>query len=207
MPARAFNRPADIVTAHVCRDSGLLPTHYCTIDPRGNRSAAEVFARGMVPTHHCTVHQQFTYCTVTELLASAACHYYNVVTRVGLVRTTPLDPEMTQHVQDRHLEFSEGVLMGLTCHCGGGSFWGGDWENPIQWGGIPEWNEELGQWETPQPPQHGFPVIPPAAHEPDGNEPEQQPGGFGGAPVSTPTPQPDATPPPFVNSVPIPGLE
>jgi len=54
MPGRSFTRPDGVVTASICRISGLLPTTGCT---RRNMVYTEFFVRGTVPTGHCHVHR------------------------------------------------------------------------------------------------------------------------------------------------------
>ncbi len=51
-----FPRPTNVTTAIICRDSGLLPTDLCELDPRGNRCYSEYFAKGTVPSASCNVH-------------------------------------------------------------------------------------------------------------------------------------------------------
>jgi hypothetical protein len=220
LPARSFDRPGDIVTAVVCRDSGLLPTEYCRTDPRGSRlSRTEVFASGRVPTQHCNVHQRFAFCTESGQLACQNCPDWSVVNRVGLVRTRPVPEDTTASIQDRHLEFPADVRLGITCeiHSVGG-IWN-DFEHQFGNWGTSEivWDIELGQWiEIPQNnfptfggDQQGFvPGVPPVTPEqtPTPPAPPEQ-WGFGGVPVPTPTPTEPEAPAPFVNSVAIPGLD
>ena len=52
--ARSFTRPEGVVTASICRDSGLLSTQGCV---RLDRASAEFFVRGNVPSDHCGIHR------------------------------------------------------------------------------------------------------------------------------------------------------
>lgn len=212
LPARFFERPSGIVTAYVCLDSGHLATECCRKDPRGNRVRSEVFAMGHVPTQYCNVHRQYTYCTESGMLAGHNCHLHEtVVTRVGIVRPIPIDHIETP-VLDRQWEFPLGVRQGLICtyHGFGGGIWGDtDALFPGDFGGGAVWNVDSGQWI--QFPNTG---LPPTSEVDDENGLT----GFTGAlaPQTTPTPWPGLaatgqtetteTTQPFVNSVPIPGL-
>lgn len=73
LPVKQFDKPDGIVTASVCRDSGLVATDACRTDPRGNRTITDIFASGTVPTQTCTVHKQAKICTETGLLATEYC--------------------------------------------------------------------------------------------------------------------------------------
>lgn len=68
-----FVRPAGIVEAAVCRDSGLVATDACRTDPRGDRTITDIFASGTVPTATCTVHKKAKICKETGKLANEFC--------------------------------------------------------------------------------------------------------------------------------------
>ncbi len=69
----AESRPDSIVTATVCRDSGLLATDNCKHDQRGNRTYTEYFVKGTVPTKQCETHVKVEICKETGLLATEFC--------------------------------------------------------------------------------------------------------------------------------------
>lgn len=68
-----FDKPSGIVTAAVCRDSGLVATDACRADPRGDRTITDIFASGSVPTATCTVHKMAKICKETGKLATQYC--------------------------------------------------------------------------------------------------------------------------------------
>lgn len=68
-----FDKPSSIVTASVCRDSGLVATEACKADPRGDRTITDIFASGSVPTATCTVHKLAKVCKETGKLANEYC--------------------------------------------------------------------------------------------------------------------------------------
>jgi len=176
---RRFDRPAGIVTATVCLDSGHLLTDYCHRDPRGSRaSRTEVFAAGMIPTQQCRVHQEKTYCSESGMLATEHCPYWTVVTRVGIVRAMPID-DIEEVVGDRVHEFPLYVRQGLSCtyHTWGG-FFGASPQN--EW----VWDPDIGMMvRNPN-------FVPPADGLTDGE-------GFG-----TPQEVPNAGYQPFVPTIP-----
>lgn len=71
---RQFEAPSDIVTASVCKKSGLLAIPgICDHDPRGSQIYTESFAAGTEPTQYCTSHISVNICTETGLVASSTC--------------------------------------------------------------------------------------------------------------------------------------
>jgi penicillin-binding protein 1A len=56
LESKRFTKTANIVSASVCRDSGLLATELCRNDQRGSRVYTEVFIKGTVPSKSCTCH-------------------------------------------------------------------------------------------------------------------------------------------------------
>ncbi len=67
------DRPDGVVTATICRDSGLLATDNCKHDQRGNRTYKEFFVKGTVPTKQCETHVKVEICKETGLLANEFC--------------------------------------------------------------------------------------------------------------------------------------
>jgi len=66
-------RPGNVVTATVCKDSGLLATEICKEDPREDRSYTEYFVKGTVPKETCKCHVKVDICKETSLLANEFC--------------------------------------------------------------------------------------------------------------------------------------
>lgn len=69
----ASTRPGNVVTATVCRDSGLLATEECKHDQRGDRTYSEYFIKGTVPTKKCATHVKVKICNESGLLANEYC--------------------------------------------------------------------------------------------------------------------------------------
>ena len=69
----AQTKPSGVVTAKVCRDSGLLVTENCANDPRGDRGYTEFFVQGTAPTKQCECHVKVDICKDTGLLANEFC--------------------------------------------------------------------------------------------------------------------------------------
>lgn len=51
-----ISKPSGVVTADICKDSGMLPGNSCRFDPRGDRIYTEYFIDGTQPTEACDVH-------------------------------------------------------------------------------------------------------------------------------------------------------
>lgn len=73
LPNKTFKEPSGIVSATVCKDSGLLATDACRWDSRGSRAYTEIFAKGTVPTKTCETHVRAWVCKETGKLASEFC--------------------------------------------------------------------------------------------------------------------------------------
>ena len=72
-PAAGFNRPDSVITAEVCKVSGLVATEACRTEVRGNQAGYDLFARGSVPTATCDIHKTAKICNVTGKLAGEYC--------------------------------------------------------------------------------------------------------------------------------------
>ena len=59
---KGFYTPNDLVSKTYCRDSGLLATEWCPLDPRGSREVNGTFVNGDQPTTYCTVHTPVEVC-------------------------------------------------------------------------------------------------------------------------------------------------
>lgn len=82
-----FPNPESVVTAQVCSKSGKLAIDgICTNDPDGNKVVTEYFAKGTVPTDTCDVHQKYTICSSTGLIATDKCPASEKVDKVYRVR-------------------------------------------------------------------------------------------------------------------------
>ncbi|MBQ3144989.1 MAG: transglycosylase domain-containing protein [Clostridia bacterium] len=66
-------RPSNVVTAKICKDSGLIATDVCKEDPREDRTYTEYFVKGTVPTKTCECHVKVDICKETGLLANEFC--------------------------------------------------------------------------------------------------------------------------------------
>lgn len=69
----SFERPDGIVTASVCKDSGMLATDICKKDQRGSRVYTEYFVKGNTPKKSCTCHVKAEVCKGSGKLATDKC--------------------------------------------------------------------------------------------------------------------------------------
>lgn len=92
-------RPNGVVTAKICRDSGMIATETCEHDPRGDRSYTEYFVRGTVPKDTCTCHVSVDICLDSGLLANEHCT--NRETRVYITRPDALENTSWQKARDK----------------------------------------------------------------------------------------------------------
>ena len=73
LPNATLEKPDSVITASICKDSGLLATDLCSKDPRGNRVYTEYFVKGTVPSKTCTTHVSAQICTETNKIATEFC--------------------------------------------------------------------------------------------------------------------------------------
>ena len=73
LESKKFIRPAGVVNATVCRDSGMLPGELCSLDSRGNRAISDIFIKGTVPTEKCNLHVKTIICADTGVLPAEHC--------------------------------------------------------------------------------------------------------------------------------------
>ncbi len=72
-PLKDFGESGRVVEVEVCRDSGLLPSAACSLDPRGDRLIKSYFDRDNVPTATCDRHVTVQYCEESGCLAGPSC--------------------------------------------------------------------------------------------------------------------------------------
>ncbi len=70
---KAFKQPANLVEVTVCRDSGLLPSDACALDPRGERTVRVTLSAHDVPTATCNVHKEIEICNASGHVANEYC--------------------------------------------------------------------------------------------------------------------------------------
>ncbi len=76
-----FPQPDSVVTAQVCKISGLLAVPgLCDCDPAGSQVYTEYFDADNVPTQYCNLHVAYTICTESGQIAGSGCT--SITTRV-----------------------------------------------------------------------------------------------------------------------------
>ncbi len=73
-PLRKFDMAPGVITAEYCKDSGMLPSDACYLDPRGHRIETGYFTRETVPKEECTTHVIVKRDTSTNLIACPQCN-------------------------------------------------------------------------------------------------------------------------------------
>ena len=68
-----FEKPNDIISVGVCKDSGLRATEICKKDQRGDRVYTEYFVKGTAPSKSCTCHVETEVCKVSNKVANEFC--------------------------------------------------------------------------------------------------------------------------------------
>ena len=82
-----FKKPADIVKAKVCKESGKLAIKgVCDHDPRGSRVITEYFEKGTVPTQTRDIHVAVEVCKTSDKLATKNCPANKKQRKIYIVR-------------------------------------------------------------------------------------------------------------------------
>lgn len=82
-----FKKPADIVKAKVCKESGKLAIKgVCDHDPRGSRVITEYFEKGTIPTQTCDIHVAVEVCKTSDKLATKNCPANKKQRKIYIVR-------------------------------------------------------------------------------------------------------------------------
>ena len=82
-----FKKPADIVKAKVCKESGKLAIKgVCDHDPRGSSVITEYFEKGTVPTQTCDIHVAVEVCKTSDKLATKNCPETKKQRKIYIVR-------------------------------------------------------------------------------------------------------------------------
>ena len=85
LPNKDFEKPSSgLVSVTVCKDSGMLASDTCALDPRGDRTQTVTVAAGTEPTEKCTMHVVRDYCTEGNCLAGEYCPAGSVVQKAFL---------------------------------------------------------------------------------------------------------------------------
>jgi penicillin-binding protein 1A len=71
---KSFAAPSNLVTVTICKDSGLLASDACSLDPRGGQTMSMSFVSGDQPTQYCTVHTAVEVCTESPVGESGLYH-------------------------------------------------------------------------------------------------------------------------------------
>lgn len=101
LEGKRFTKTGNIVTAQVCRDSGLLATELCAQDPRGSRVFTEMFVKGTVPTESCTCHVKVNVCVGTDGVTRIATeHCQPVQEMVFITRDESVAKERWERAKD-----------------------------------------------------------------------------------------------------------
>ncbi len=78
-PLKTFEQAPGVIAVQYCKDSGLLPTDACYLDPRGHRIETGYFSRESAPKEKCDTHVIVKRDTSTNLIACPQCNPANCV--------------------------------------------------------------------------------------------------------------------------------
>jgi penicillin-binding protein 1A len=119
LPEKQFERPQGIVSLTVCRDSGAQATDLCRRDPRGGRTATDIFTQTNQNVGFCEAHQELRICTVSGQTAGWYCNLWEMrVTVVSIDR--PHDE--TNILDGDHVVAGAGIYGTDCTQCGYGQW-------------------------------------------------------------------------------------
>ena len=103
LPAKQFPRPENVKSASYCRDSGLLATEACELDPRGSRVISGLLFDRDVPTETCNVHVSVALCGQSGHPVTEYCGMIdgNELKTVGLMTVSRAFPVPGVVVEDQ----------------------------------------------------------------------------------------------------------
>ncbi len=104
-PLRQFDY-SDLVSYQYCRDSGMLPGEYCSLDPRGSRTATGYGTKDNIPTATCDKHVPVEWCTESKAVAGDGCPDDKLVT-IALIRNEERRLERDAAVTDAQYTYMD----------------------------------------------------------------------------------------------------
>lgn len=90
MEYKEFKMPSGIITAEVCKKSGMpAKKGVCEHDPRGSMLTTEFFAEGTVPEDECVHHAAIRICASSGMLAGPYCPHGYYASGVRIIGGSP----------------------------------------------------------------------------------------------------------------------
>ena len=127
-PLKKFERSAGVIEVTYCKDSGLLCSDACALDPRGSRAEVGYFTRETAPTEYCSTHVIVQKDSTTGLIASPDCNAADLV-NVALIKVTSRDFPTEIYVEDAQYVYRDLPANVMPC----------------KWGGLPFFYNSLGE--------------------------------------------------------------
>ena len=76
---KTFEKSEKLIEATYCKDSGMLISDACKLDPEGNRAETSYFTKDTLPTEYCTTHVLVAFDAATNQVATPYCPADNLV--------------------------------------------------------------------------------------------------------------------------------
>lgn len=129
-PLKTFERAPGVIEVTYCKDSGLLPTDACKLDPRGWRSETGYFTRETAPKEYCDTHVIVNRDSTTNLIASPQCNPADCY-QTALIRVENRSFPIEVAVVDAQYTYREMP----------------SWVKPAGWWGVPFYTNMLASGE------------------------------------------------------------
>lgn len=76
---KTFVKSDNLIEATYCKDSGMLISDACKLDPEGNRAEKSYFTKDTLPTEYCTTHVLVAFDKTTNQVATRYCPEESIV--------------------------------------------------------------------------------------------------------------------------------
>ncbi len=87
---KRFSVPNTLIRASYCRDSGMLLTDVCELDPRGSREQLGWFLKDQLPTQSCTCHVACDYDSIHHGVSHGFCPNTEKLSLIRAERNFPM---------------------------------------------------------------------------------------------------------------------
>lgn len=90
-----FPKSGNVVTCLYCKDSGLVPSKSCLLDPRGHRIETGYFIKGTEPKEKCDVHREVRICSGGGVSLGECDEKTTVKSLIKVIRSFPCQIKIT----------------------------------------------------------------------------------------------------------------
>lgn len=90
-----FPKSGNVVSCLYCKDSGLVPSKSCILDPRGHRIESGYFIKGTEPKEKCATHKEVNICSSGGISLGECDEKTSVKSLIKILRSFPCQIKIT----------------------------------------------------------------------------------------------------------------